>query len=127
MKNLFGLLIAVLFSLTVVSCGGGSTPSSSVKQYFSAMQSGDFAKAFENFNMEEKDKASMVEKLTEMSKDEDYTPFKKFEIIEETISEDGESATVKVSVTMENGGEESEAENNMKLTLVDGKWLIEFR
>ncbi len=134
-KLLFSVaLITAIFAL--VSCGegglgGSSSPSDVVKISVGPMVDGNYDalvalyvnKNGEELSKEEQDKmkAIMPQIKEEMDKKGEI---KEVIILEETISEDGTTATVKSHVIWGNGekGEESDA----KLIKVNGKWRLIF-
>lgn len=123
------LLFAVcMFAMTLVtSCGGASSsPSEVAKECTELMKNKDFEGLvnkmdFGNKEISDEDKELAVAMLK--SKGSKMLDQKKgidsYEVVEETISEDGKNATVKMKITY---GDGSTQENKMKFVLVDGKW-----
>ncbi|MDR2907895.1 MAG: DUF4878 domain-containing protein [Bacteroidales bacterium] len=126
MKKL-SILMAIC-AFVFASCGGGSnTPSGTVKTFFKAMEAKEFEKALGcmGFNSEtdKEETAALVEKMEKSAEEEgSKMAFKDYEILSETIAEDGNSATVKLKITTNDGKTE---ENEIKLKKVEEKWVID--
>ena len=129
MKKLLSFILALAVAGVVTSCGGGaSTPSAAAKTYTQYMADGDYEKLVEAIHFEDpstaaSSKAMLVAMLTEKGKEslEEKGGLKSFEIVSETISEDGLTAEVEIVQTF---GDGSTDETTMDLVLVDGKWLM---
>jgi hypothetical protein len=123
------LVVAMAISLSLVSCGGGggSTPADLEKNLWTYVQKGDYEKAIKywadiSVDGDTKDQMkTMTSMFAEKMKStmEEKDGLKEFKIVKETISDDGETATVDVSFTYGNGSTE---EQSNKYTKVDGKW-----
>lgn len=125
-KLLFGIFTC-LCALIMVSCAG-STPTSKAEAYLDDMKSGDYAALIEHLHfkkaMTDQDKqqlATMLEEKGQKSIEKDGA-IASYEIISETISEDGTTATVESVIKYEGGKEKNE---KIKLVSVDGKWLVD--
>jgi predicted metal-dependent phosphoesterase TrpH len=124
-------LVITAIALFAVSCGGGSnTPAGIEKAVYSQLKSGNYEKAveilFDNLDGTDeatKDKAQSVAAFAEKVKEssEEHGGIKDFEILEEKISDDGETATVKTKVIFGNGSENTETNEYVKK---DGKWKL---
>ena len=131
MKRITVLLGLVLFSLTVLttSCSGPSTPGDTLKNFSYAMEKGDIDEVISMFGagedeMTEEEKAKL-ESLIKAGQEEIEKKggIKSIEIIEEKISDDGETAKVKSKTTF---GDGTEDEGSSSFILVDGDWKVSF-
>jgi len=123
-RNFFLTLTLMLFTVAAfVSCSDDSTPSGVVKTYFSALKSGDYAKAVSCTNTPEayaENKAKSYEKR--MSHDNPNTELikkGKLEIVSEEIN--GDRASVQYSFSIE----KMKIGQELQLDLIDGKWKID--
>ncbi len=123
-RNFFLTLTLMLFTVAAfVSCSDDSTPSGVVKTYFSALKSGDYAKAVSCTNTPEayaENKAKSYEKR--MSHDNPNTELikkGKLEIVSEEINDDRASVQYSFSIEKMKIGQE------LQLDLIDGKWKID--
>lgn len=127
------LLFVMSLALVVVlnSCGGGksATPSDAAKECVELMKSGDFETLVDNCYFGEDVSAEKVEQTKAMivamgnekitKKIEKKEGIASYEVIEETIAEDGQTAKVKVKINYGNGSDEVE---KYDLQLIDGEW-----
>lgn len=122
MKKLIIILCAMVAMFGMTSCNSTSTPTGVVKAYYKALKAGDYEKAASYTVLtEQKDIESYAAKLQGYEfKVLDY------EILSETISDDGETATVEVKSTTTNSmnKEPKESTDKVNLKKVDGKWRI---
>ena len=123
-RNFFLTLTLMLLTVAVfVSCSDDSTPSGVVKTYFSALKSGDYAKAVSCTNTPEayvENKVKSYEKR--MSHDNPNTELikkGKLKIVSEEINDDRASVQYSFSIEEMNIGQE------LQLDLIDGKWKID--
>lgn len=130
-----GMLIVLTYALAIIisSCGGGSSasgnsPSKTVEKAFGYYMKKDYdrmAAMYANgeakkLTKEELDKVkAMMPYATQ--EDEKKGGLKGYEITEETIAEDGNSAKVRVVKKYGNGKEDTD---RLTLVKVDGDWLI---
>lgn len=122
MKKLTVILCALVAVFCLASCNSTSTPTGVVKAYHQALSSGDYEKAVTYTELTtQEDLDGYAKKL----KDYEYKVLS-YEIISETISEDGESAVVEVkrTTTSSFNNEPKESTDKVKLSKVDGKWKI---
>ena len=106
----------------LASCNSTSTPTGVVKAYHDALSSGNYEKAVTYTELtSQEDLDGYAKKL----KDCEYKVLS-YEIVSETISEDGESAVVEVkrTTTSSFSKEPKETTEKVKLSKVDGKWKI---
>lgn len=118
-------VVSIFLSATAFG-NSGDNPSDVVKEYLNCVISEDyesmvmFLKGSENFSDEQvKQIAKNLEKSIEAEKKSEA--MKEFTIIEETINDAGDEATVKVNVVAEDG---TEGEEEISLSKVNGKWKI---
>ncbi len=128
MKKFITLFSLICAFVCAVSCSSSSTPSSVAEQQMKAMKSGDFDKLADLFYFEPdeaEEGKQMISGLTSKlgPQIEEKGGIKSYEIISEEISEDGESATVVVSITYGNG---SVDEEDIDTVMHDGKWYLHF-
>lgn len=130
-SNLLTVLVIAL-SFVLSSCGGSTgssnSPSKAVEKAFGYYLKKDYdrmAAMYANgegkkLTKEELDKVkAMMPYATQQ--DEKKGGLKDFEIVEETIADDGNSAKVKVVKKYGNGKEDTD---RLTLVKVDGDWLI---
>ena len=106
----------------LASCNSTSTPTGVVKAYHDALSSGDYEKAVTYTTLtSQEDLDGYAKKL----KDFEYKVLS-YEVLSETISEDGETAVVEVkrTTTSSMNKEPKESTDKVKLSKVDGKWKI---
>lgn len=121
MKKLFAILCAVVAVFAMASCSS-SSPKSTVDAYYKALKAGDFEKALTYTDIT--DQEAIKDQL------EKYKGFDikilDYEILSETVSDDGNSAVVQVkqSMTSSFNKEPKEDTKDLKLVKVDGKWKI---
>ena len=122
MKKLTVILCALVAVFCLASCNSTSTPTGVVKAYHDALSSGNYDKAVTYTVLtDQEDLDGYAKKL----KDFEYKVVN-YEILSETISEDGESAVVEVkrTTTSSMNKEPKESTDKVKLSKVDGKWRI---
>jgi hypothetical protein len=128
-KIFLGVLI--LGALVILnSCGGSgssSSPASTVKEFSTKVEKGDFDGAISCIATEgkalDKDAKSKLTLLLGMAKGEvdKKKGIKNMEVISETIEPDGKKATVKIKFTY---GDGSVNEETNSLVKEDGKWKL---
>lgn len=121
MKKFLYIMIAAIALLGFASCSS-NTPSAVVKKAYACMQKNDIDGYMQYVGTDddsEKSLSAMKQKV-EMAL-AFQGGIKSYEITDEEIGEDGESATVKVDVTFGNGKTEN---TKVKLKKFDGKWKI---
>ncbi|MDR3227246.1 MAG: DUF4878 domain-containing protein [Prevotellaceae bacterium] len=124
MKNkLKTLLFAVLASMVFIGCGGGGnlSPKEVAEKAINAAKNYDY-KTLKNYVVKSQIPAiEEAEKSNdESSEDKELRESAIFEVISETISDDGNSATVNVKITV---GDNS-FENDLDLVKEDGQWKV---
>lgn len=121
MKKILLFIGVIAVALIMASCSS-SSPKDVTNNYYKALQKGDFEKALSYSTVENNEEIQKeVEKLKGIEMD-----IKDFEIVSETISEDGQTAEVdvKYSYTSSFNSEPKESTNNVKLVKQDGKWKV---
>ena len=106
----------------LASCNSASTPTGVVKAYYDALSSGNYEKAVSCTELtDQEDIDGYAKKL----KDVEYKVLS-YEVLSETVSEDGENAVVEVKKTATSSlnKDPKESTDKVKLTKVDGKWKI---
>jgi hypothetical protein len=122
MKKLSVILCALVAVFCLASCNSTSTPTGVVKAYHDALSSGNYEKAVTYTTLtSQEDLDGYAKKL----KDLEYKVLS-YEVLSETISEDGENAVVEVkrTTTSSMNKEPKESTDKVKLSKVDGKWKI---
>jgi uncharacterized protein with von Willebrand factor type A (vWA) domain len=126
------ILAVAAIAFFAAGCGGGSnSPAGIEKAIYSQLQKGNYEKAVEiladnldgNKTPTAEEKAQFVKGLNEKAKQSTDAKggIKSFEIVSETISEDGESAKVETKIVYGNGKEEPQTTKYVKK---DGAWKI---
>ena len=127
-KLILGVLILGALIL-LNSCGGGSSisPASTVKDFSTKVEKGDFDGAITCIATDgkvlDKDGKAKLTLLLGMAKGEvdKKKGIKNMEVISETIEPDGKTATVKMKYTY---GDGSVNEESNSLVKEDGKWKL---
>ena len=121
MKKLIVILLAVAAVFGMTSCKS-SSPSKVVTNYYKALQAGDLEKAMTYTDLATDEE---IQKQIEKFKTFEIKVLD-FEIVSETIADDGNSAVVEVKQTVTSAFNSEPKEDTKKLNLVkvDGKWKI---
>ncbi len=122
MKKLTVILCALVAVFCLASCNSASSPTGVVKSYLDALSSGDYEKAISYTELTDKED---IDGYAKKLKDVEYKVLS-YEVLSETISEDGESAVVEVKKTAAStlNKNPKETTDKVKLSKVDGKWKI---
>lgn len=122
MKKLTVILCALVAVFCLASCNSTSTPTGVVKAYHDALSSGNYEKAVSYTVLTDKED---IDGYAAKLKEFEYKVLS-YEILSETISEDGESAVVEVKRTTSStmNKEPKESTEKVNLSKVDGKWKI---
>lgn len=129
-KLIFGLIMAIGAMLALTACGDDSnSPKGVTKAYYEALVKQDFKTAMDycckkdGKLLTDQEKETLTTMMASKLNDEKtkQSLVASFELGEETIAEDGNSAKVKVK-TVTVGGQEKDV--NTDLLKVDGKWYI---
>ena len=121
MKKIIVILLAVAAVFGMTSCKS-SSPSKVVTNYYKALQAGDLEKAMTYTDLATDEE---IQKQIEKFKTFEIKVLD-FEIVSETIADDGNSAVVEVKQTVTSAFNSEPKEDTKKLNLVkvDGKWKI---
>ena len=122
MKKLIIILCAFVASLGLISCGSSNTPSGVVKEYYKALSAGKYEKAVSMTTMTDQENIKgYAEKLESVG-----YKVSSYEILSETIADDGENAVVEVKIATSTTEEPTPKEETKKVRLkkMDGKWRI---
>lgn len=129
MKRTVAIMLAffVAGAVSLVGCGGSSAPSKSdspkdvVEQVSKLLIKGDLEKSLNFYNgIDDEDSKAFVLGLMQMGMDATQG-LKAYEILEETIAEDGTTAKVKVKYTY---GDDTEKTTTEKLVKTDSGWKL---
>ncbi len=122
MKKLLLFISVITIALLLAACGS-SSPKDVTDNYYKALQKGDYEKALSYTTVKDDDEEikKEVEKMKSLEMD-----IKDYEIVSETISEDGQTAEVEVkyNFTSSFNSEPKESTNTVKLEKLNGKWKI---
>lgn len=121
MKKLIVIICAVAAVFGMASCNS-SSPSKTVDAYYKALKAGDFEKALTYTDITDSEE---IQEQLEKYKGFDIKILD-YEILSETVSDDGNSAVVEVRQSMTSSFNKEPKEDTKKLNLikVDGKWKI---
>jgi len=121
MKKIALIVSAVLMVFAFSSCSKTS-PKDVANDYYAALQKGDFEKALSYTDMTDSEEIQKnAQKMQGIALN-----ISDYEILNEEITEDGNSATVEVKYTYTSVFNDNPEEKTNKLNLVkvDGKWVI---
>lgn len=132
MKRIFSFLIILAAAMCFMTSCTKSSPSAAFLNYMEKLKAGDykgFVQGFsvdENKTPEEQEKAqqtleSLISDKTAKSMEEKQG-LKDIQILEETIDEDGKTATIKAKLIYGNGEEQ---ENVQKMVKQGDEWKME--
>jgi len=125
MKKIVSLVITLSVMILASCSPSGKGPSNTVRDYLKAMQAGKYEKALSYFDMDQS-MASEMQMLTAKMEHtlQEQGGIKSFQLVPdgEKISEDGQTASVKTTITYGNGTED---EQTHRLKLVDGNWKLD--
>lgn len=123
------LALSVIFSVILFfSCNGtGNTnsPSAAAEGYYKAVKNGDFEKALSYSLIDDDNDKQMVVSALEELRTGGFE-IKDFKVVSEEMLEDGESAYVKVEVTViPKAGQEPETDtDNVPAMKINGVWRV---
>lgn len=134
-NQILSILIAMIFVAGIYSCGGSggggvlsNTPSGTLKKVMSQLQDKKYEDAAKHFVRKDgakltEEEAKKVAGLMMMAEGEMAKKggYKDVEIIGETISEDGNTATLKYKILFKEGSGDPEEDTLLK---IDGDWYL---
>ena len=105
MKKLALVIGLIVVAFAFASCGNSNTPSGITSDCIEMLQKGDYEAYVNTFDLPAEKKAELKELFDKKGKStiEEQKGIVSYEIIEETINEAGDKATVKASITYGNG------------------------
>ena len=114
-----------------MGCEGSSSPKTTAKKVLTCMQQKDYDGLVELIAVQGKDakeeqeaRESLKSLLKEKGSKEDSEEIESFNILDETIAEDGQTATVKYSVKYKGSNTERTEQLKMKKDK-DGEWKVD--
>ncbi|MDZ7743248.1 MAG: DUF4878 domain-containing protein [Bacteroidota bacterium] len=125
------MILGIAVILSACGSGGGNTPSDAARNIMKMMQKGDYEEVVDHMSLEVKqgeDLEAQKEMLVALMEEkagksiDEKDGLQKYEVLEEDISDDGTSATVKVKSYY---GDDSEETQDMDFVKEDGRWLLE--
>ncbi|MBD9091715.1 MAG: DUF4878 domain-containing protein [Bacteroides oleiciplenus] len=131
MKKVFYFSLMVMTMFVMAACSSSSGPGDSMKKYCNDLIKGNYEKFVDGIALGENVTSDELKKqkdgLVAMMRDkvskeyEKMGGLKSIEILSEEISEDGNTATVKIKQTYGNGETQEGTQSMVKR---DGKWLM---
>ena len=131
MKKVFYFSLMVMAMFMMAACSSSSSPGDAMKKYSNYLIKGDYEKFVDGLAFDESVGAEKMKEqkdgLVSMLRDkvgkeyEKMGGLKSIEILSEEISEDGNTATVKIKQTYGNGETQEGTQSMVKR---DGKWLM---
>jgi hypothetical protein len=116
MKNIIYSLLIAFGTLSLASCGLGSSPKKAANNFLTAFNDRDFDQARKYATPETNKLVDLMENLTNMAQSTDTIKPGKITVLEERI--EGEVAYV----TFKEG--DSDETQELKLKKIDGNWLV---
>lgn len=123
MKKIAFIFSALFIAVAIfTSCGQPATPSSITADCIEYVKAGDYEAYVNTYNATDEEKAQLKELFEQKGNAmiEENGGIESYEITEEQISEDGQKATVKFSITYGNG--EVKKSNKFHFEKVDDEW-----
>lgn len=121
MKKFLYIMIAAVALLGFASCSS-STPSATVKKAYACLQKNDIDGYMQYVDADEDDREAVDALKQKLQTALQFqNGIKSYEITDEEVDADGETATVKVDVTF---GNDTTQNTTVQLKKVDGKWKI---
>ncbi len=131
MKKLFGAIVMMAVALFFTACGGEKTPSDVAEEAAQCMINKDYKGYVDMLAVDaeegkdvEKEKEALVQLIEEKAGKsiEEKGGIKSYEILSETIAEDGQTANVELKFVYGDGSEEN---SDVKLKKnADGEWVL---
>ena len=122
MKKLALFVSALILVFAFTSCWKNASPKKVANDYYAALQKGDFEKAMTYTTLTDSEE---IQKNVQKMQGMEFN-VSEFEIINEKIAEDGNSATVEVKFSYTSVFNKDPQEKTQTLNLIkkDGKWVI---
>ena len=119
-KSAFVFVAIIAIAISLASCGK-PTAADITADCIEMIKDGDWKGYVNTFDMPDEEKAQLQQMFEKKGKEtiENMDGIDSYDIIEETISEDGTEAVVKAMITYGNGKEE---ESTFYYTNVNGEW-----
>lgn len=132
MKKIIGFIAMAAIALVMAACGGDNSPKGVAEQAVKCIQDKDYEGYVDLMRITEKegqDVAETKQGIADLLRSKAESTLdkkggiKSYEILSETVADDGNSAVVQIKVTYGNGEEKTD---DMKMVKSDGgKWLID--
>lgn len=132
MKRLVNYIVIAAVAMVMAACSGGNSPKGVAEEAVKCIQNGDYEGYVDLIYMEEKEGVDMAEQkkaIVGMIQAKASTTLAKeggissYDILSETVAEDGKTANVEMKLVYGNGDEKQE---NLKLRKTDsGDWRID--
>lgn len=119
-KSAFVFVAIIAIAISLASCGK-PTAADITADCIEMIKDGDWKGYVNTFDMPDEEKAQLQQMFEKKGKEtiENMDGIDSYDIIEETISEDGNEAVVKAMITYGNGKEE---ESTFYYTNINGEW-----
>ena len=128
MKKMFRLMAMAIVVLAFAACGSNNSPEGAVEKMLKSYQKGDYAAVVDQMHFSKEMSKEDKDQLVQLFAAKDRPEVEKkggvasFELGEVEVAEDGQSALVKYVI---NYGDGSQKEDDQKVILVDGKWVLD--
>lgn len=132
MKKIIGFIAMAAIALVMAACGGDNSPKGVAEQAVKCIQDKDYEGYVDLMLITEKegqDVAETKQGIADLLRSKAESTLdkkggiKSYEVLSETVADDGNSAVVQIKVTYGNGEEKTD---DMKMVKSDGgKWLID--
>ncbi len=132
MKKIIGFIAMAAIALVMAACGGDNSPKGVAEQAVKCIQDKDYEGYVDLMRITEKegqDVAETKQGIADLLRSKAESTLdkkggiKSYEVLSETVADDGNSAVVQIKVTYGNGEEKTD---DMKMVKSDGgKWLID--
>ena len=121
-KILLSVLATCLFSLALVSCGGGG-PKDNAEKFLNAFFHMEYDKAGEYATADAKKQLDMLSSFAGMMPDSSKKQLQKIKINVTDVKEEGDNATVTYTVTDPTNNAPEAGNQTLKMVKQNGKWL----
>lgn len=128
MKKMFRLMAMAIVVLAFAACGSNNSPEGAVEKMLKSYQKSDYAAVVDQMHFSKEMSKEDKDQLVQLFAAKDRPEVEKkggiasFELGEVEVAEDGQSARVKYVI---NYGDGSQKEDDQKVILVDGKWVLD--